>query len=141
MVKLIRFIGLVSQSIFLQFVHVVGLLAFVTAAAFGWFRLPSWTVPILAVVWGVCADKFFDVQDITGILDKAHKANERGGFLIVVYATITIVGYIVGAYARHYYSKGRITAAPAPAPTPAPAPASAPAADPAPKKIETDKKD
>ena len=33
MVKLIRFIGLVSQSIFIQFVHLIGFGAFLVAAA------------------------------------------------------------------------------------------------------------
>jgi len=114
MVKLIRFLGLVSQSIFLQFIHLVGLLAFGVAAACGWFRVKSWSVPILGVAFGVAADKFFDVTDVTGLLDKAEKANERGGFLVVVYVIICFVGYLVGAYARHQY--GQRFAAPAPAP-------------------------
>ena len=118
MVKLIRFLGLVSQSIFLQCIHVVGLLAFGASFAYGWFKLPSWGVPIMAVAWGVAADKFFDVSDVTGLLDKAQKANERGGFLVVVYGTICIVGYLAGAYGRHHY--GARFGAPAPkAPEPA----------------------
>jgi hypothetical protein len=107
MLKLIRFIGLVSQSIFIQFAHVFGVVAFVAAAALGWLRLPSWLVPVLAVVCGVVADKFIDESSVTGMLEKAHTANQRGGFLIVVYFVICAVGYIVGAYGRHYArSKG-----------------------------------
>ncbi|MCC3243853.1 hypothetical protein LG047_00700 [Methylocystis sp. WRRC1] len=102
MLKLIRFIGLVSQSIFIQFVHFFGLVAFLTAAATGYFRLPSWTVPINAVVFGVLADKFIDESAVTSLLEKAASANQRGGFLIVVYFVITAVGYIVGAYGRYY---------------------------------------
>ena len=60
MVKLIRFIALVSQSIFIQFVHIFGLVAFILSAAMGYFRLPSWTVPIVSVIFGVVADKYID---------------------------------------------------------------------------------
>ncbi len=106
MLKLIRFLGLVSQSIFIQFVHLFGVVAFGAAAALGWFRLPSWYVPILAVVCGVVADKFLDESSVTGLLEKAHNANQRGGFLIVVYFVICAVGYVAGAYGRHY-SRGK----------------------------------
>jgi len=113
MLKLIRFLGLVSQGIFLQFVHLWGLGGFLIAAALGYFRLPSWTVPILAVVLGVVTDRIADLTDVTGMLDKAEKASERGGFLIVVYFVITATGYIVGAYARHQVTKRAAGAAPA----------------------------
>jgi hypothetical protein len=102
MLKLIRFIGLLSQSIFLQFVHLFGLVAFGVAAAIGYFRLPSWIVPIIAVVCGVLADKFIDQSAVTALLEKAATTNQRGGFLIVVYFVIAAVGYVVGAYGRHY---------------------------------------
>jgi len=114
MLKLIRFGGLVSQAIFLQFVHLVGLGAFLVSAAMGYFRAPSWTVPIVAVVFGVGVDKYVDVTDVTGMLDKAQKATERGGFLIVVYFVIMAVGYIVGAYGRHHHEKFKAKAAAAP---------------------------
>jgi hypothetical protein len=102
MLKLLRFIGLVSQSIFIQFVHLFGLAAFAASAAIGWFRLPSWLVPVVAVVCGVVSDKFLDQSAVTTILEKAHNANQRGGFLIVVYFIICAVGYVAGAYGRHY---------------------------------------
>lgn len=102
MVKLIRFIALISQSIFIQFVHMFGLAAFIISAAMGYFRLPSWTVPIAAVIFGVVADKFIDESAVSALLEKAASANQRGGFLIVVYFVITAVGYISGAYGRHY---------------------------------------
>lgn len=105
MLKLIRFIGLVSQSIFIQFVHLFGLVAFVAAAAVGYFRLPSWVVPILAVVFGVMADKFIDESAVTSLLERAASANQRGGFLILVYFVITALGYVVGAYGRFHYRK------------------------------------
>ena len=103
MLKVIRLLALVSQSIFLQFLHGVGLGAFLIAFAAGYFRVKSWWVPIMAVVMGVLVDKFTDVQDVTGLLEKAEKANERGGFIILVYAVICIVGYVAGAYGRHYF--------------------------------------
>lgn len=102
MLKLIRFIGLVSQSIFIQFIHLFGLVAFAGAAALGWFRLPSWLVPVLAVACGVISDKFIDESSVTSLLEKAHNANQRGGFLIVVYFVICALGYVAGAYGRHY---------------------------------------
>lgn len=102
MVKLIRFIALVSQSIFIQFVHIFGLVAFMLSAAMGYFRLPSWTVPIASVVFGVVADKYIDESAVSSLLEKAASANQRGGFLIVVYFVITAVGYISGAYGRHH---------------------------------------
>ena len=105
MVKLFRFIGLISQSIFIQFAHLFGLVAFVIAAAVGYLRLPSWLVPVLAVVFGVVADKFIDESAVSAILEKAASANQRGGFLILVYFVITAFGYVSGAYGRHYYGK------------------------------------
>ena len=105
MLKVIRLAGLVSQSIFLQFMHLIGLGAFLVSAAFGYYRLPSWSVPILAVAFGVSVDKFADVADVTGLLERAQKANERGGFLILVYFVITAFGYVVGAYGRHVMQK------------------------------------
>jgi general stress protein CsbA len=106
MVKLIKFLALVSEATFLQFVHIVGLLAFLAAAALGWYRKPSWLVPILAVALGVAADKLFNESDVTSLLEKAHKLEERGGFLIVVYFVICGVGYVAGAYGRANFSKG-----------------------------------
>jgi uncharacterized protein YqgC (DUF456 family) len=105
MVKLIRFIGLISEAIFLQFVHFFGVVAFLAGAAIGYYRRPSWLVPILAVVCGVVADKFIDVSDVSGLLEKASAASQRGGFMIVVYFVICAVGYVVGAYGRHYYGR------------------------------------
>ncbi|QGM99069.1 hypothetical protein [Methylocystis parvus] len=106
MLKLVRFLGLVSQSIFIQFVHVFGLVAFVASAALGWFRLPSWLVPVVAVISGVVADKYIDESSVTGILEKASLANQRGGFLLVVYFVICAVGYVTGAYGRNYMRRG-----------------------------------
>jgi hypothetical protein len=107
MLKLIRFIGLVSQAIFLQFVHIIGLVGLLIGIVIGYFRLPSWVVPIAAVVCGVIADKFVDLSDVTGLLDKASAASERGGFMIVVYFVIVAVGYLLGAYGRHYVKRAK----------------------------------
>jgi hypothetical protein len=112
MLKLIRFISLVSESVFIQFEHLVGPGALLIAAALGYFRVPSWAVPIFAVVCGVIADKYVDETDVTGLLERASNANQRGGFLIVVFFVISTVGYIAGAYGRHYYVRAK-RAAPA----------------------------
>jgi hypothetical protein len=103
----IKFLALVSEAIFLQFIHVVGLLGFVAAAALGWYRKPSWLVPLLAVALGVLSDKFFS-GDVAGLLEKAHKAEERGGFMVVVYFVICAVGYIAGAFGRaHFFNNAQ----------------------------------
>jgi hypothetical protein len=106
MLKLVRFLGLVSQSIFIQFAHFFGLVAFLASAALGYFRLPSWLVPIVAVACGVISDKYVDEASVSGLLEKAHSANQRGGFLILVYFVICAVGYVVGAYGRRHLRKG-----------------------------------
>ncbi|MGJ0392759.1 MAG: hypothetical protein ACR650_08400 [Methylocystis sp.] len=111
MLKLIRFIGLVLQSIFIQFAHVFGLVAFAVSVALGYWRLPSWLVPIVAVVCGVISDKLIDESSVTGLLEKAHAANQRGGFLIVVYFVICAGGYVAGGYGRHYLRKRLSTTA------------------------------
>jgi len=107
MVKVFRLLALISQSIFLQFAHGVGLAAFLIAFAAGYFRVKSWWVPIIAVIMGVAVDKFVDLQDVTGLLEKADKANERGGFIILVYVVICGVGYVAGAYGRHHLLRFR----------------------------------
>jgi len=111
MLKFIRFVGLVSQSIFLQFVHLVGLAAFLLGVGAGWIRLPSWLVPILAVACGVLVDKYVDLADVTGVLDKAGAANQRGGFVIVVYFVIVATGYVTGAYGRKHWNDRKAGAA------------------------------
>ncbi|MGJ0395672.1 MAG: hypothetical protein ACR65U_05540 [Methylocystis sp.] len=123
MVKLVRFVGLIIQSIVIEFMHVFGLVAFLLAAALGYFRLPSWLVPIVGIVCGVIADKFVDQSEVVGILEKAASANMRGGFLVIVYIVIVAVGYVAGAYSRHWLHLRKIAeAAPAPAPKSNPAP-------------------
>ncbi|MBI1981299.1 MAG: hypothetical protein HYS63_07085 [Methylocystis sp.] len=130
MVKLVRFVGLIIQSILIEFLHVLGLVAFLIAAALGYFRLPSWLVPIVGIVCGIIADKFIDQSEIAGLLEKAASANQRGGFLVIVYIVIVAVGYVVGAYARQKLHR-RKTAQAAPTPAPKPNPATKP--NPAPK--------
>ncbi len=123
MVKLVRFVGLIIQSILIEFLHVFGLVAFLIAAALGFFRLPSWIVPIVGIICGVIADKFIDQSEVVSILEKAASANMRGGFLVIVYIVIVAVGYVAGAYSRQMLHQRKIAqAAPAPAPKPEPKP-------------------
>jgi len=123
MVKLVRFVGLIIQSIIIEFLHVFGLVAFLIAAALGFFRLPSWLVPIVGIICGVIADKIIDQREVIELLERAASANQRGGFLVIVYVVIVAVGYVVGAYARHLLHRRKIAqAAPASAPKPNPAP-------------------
>lgn len=111
MLKLVRFVGLIIQSIAIEFLHVFGLVAFLLAAAVGYFQLPSWLVPILGVICGVIADKFVDQTEIVGLLEKAASANQRGGFLVIVYIFIVAVGYVVGAYARYALHRPKVAPA------------------------------
>ena len=106
MMKLFRLIGLVSQSSLLLVIHVVGVVAIALGFAIGWYRQRSWLVPIVAVVMGVVTDiaaksGYLDIGDVSGLLEKASAANERGGFLILVYFALTAISYVIGAYARH----------------------------------------
>lgn len=111
MIKLIRFVGLIIQSILIEFLHVFGLVAFLLAAALGYFRLPSWLVPIVGIVCGIIADKFIDQTEVVSLLEKAASANQRGGFLVIVYIIIVAVGYVTGAYARHALHRRKIAQA------------------------------
>ncbi len=125
MVKLVRFVGLIIESILIEFMHVFGLVAFLLAAALGFFRAPSWLVPIVGIVCGVIADKYVDQTEVVGILEKAASANMRGGFLVIVYIVIVAVGYVIGAYSRQALHR-RKTAQAAPTPAPKPNPATKP---------------
>jgi tetrahydromethanopterin S-methyltransferase subunit C len=121
MVKLVRFIGLIIQSILIEFLHVFGLVAFLLAAALGYFRLPSWLVPIVGVICGVIADKYIDQTEVISLLERAASANQRGGFLVIVYVIIVAVGYVSGAYARQAMNRRKIAqATPSPAAKPTP---------------------
>jgi len=125
MIKLIRFVGLIIQSILIEFLHVFGLVAFLLAAALGYFRAPSWLVPIVGIVCGIIADKFIDQTEVIALLERAASANQRGGFLVIVYIVIVAVGYVTGAYARGAVHRRKIAQA-TPSPVAKPSPASKP---------------
>ncbi len=120
MLRLVRFVGLIVQSILIEFIHVFGLVAFLFAAALGYFRFPSWLVVVVGVASGIIADKFIDQSEVVGLLERAAAANQRGGFLVIVYIIIVAVGYVSGAYARVWMIR-RKAAATAPLPAAAPA--------------------
>ncbi len=111
MIKLIRFVGLIMQSILIEFLHVFGLVAFLLAAALGYFRLPSWLVPIVGIICGIIADKFIDQTEVIALLERAASANQRGGFLVIVYIVIVAVGYVTGSYARAAVHRRKIAQA------------------------------
>lgn len=102
MLWLIRFTGLVSQAVFLEFVHVFGLIVFLIAILLGYFRAQWWIVPILAVACGVIADRFVDLTYLTDILRRAVSSNDRWAFVILVYFAITIGGYLIGFLGRFF---------------------------------------
>lgn len=106
MVTIARLIALVLEGIFLQFAQIVGLVALLLAAAAGFLRAPSWTVPVLAFVFGLGAEQ---LQFGAGLLDKAASASERWGFTVSIYFLIAFAGYLGGVYARrHLEKRGRI---------------------------------
>lgn len=108
MVKLFKFLGLVSKGLLLQFTHVYGYLAFLAIAAAGYYRLPSWIAPVLGVMFGVAVNYMADVSDVQAMLATVQSSDgsgrtldkEEGGYLIFVYLVISVVAYIVGGWAR-----------------------------------------
>lgn len=100
MLWLIRFLGLVSQAVFLEFFHIFGLIVFLLAVLLGYFRAPWWIAPALAVASGFFANRFVDLSYLTDIFRRATSANDRWAFVIIVYFAITIGGYLAGILAR-----------------------------------------
>ena len=107
MLWLIRFIGLLSQAVFLEFLHIFGLIVFLLAVLFGYFRVPWWIAPALAIASGFFADRFVDLTYLTEIFRRVVSANERWAFVIVVYFAITIGGYLVGLLVRLLMRRAR----------------------------------
>lgn len=107
MLWIIRIIGLVSQAIFLEFLHIFGLIVFLLAMFLGYFRAPWWIAPMLAIASGVIADRFVDLTYLTGIFHRAVSANERWAFVMLVYFVITIGGYLVGFLGRFFLRRMR----------------------------------
>jgi hypothetical protein len=103
----IRFIGLLSQAIFLEFLHIFGLIVFLLAALLGYFRAPWWIAPALAVASGFFANRFIDLTYLTEIFRRAVSANDRWAFVIVVYFAITIGGYLIGLLGRLFMRRAR----------------------------------
>lgn len=103
----IRFIGLLSQAIFLEFLHIFGLVVFLLAALLGYFRAPWWIVPALAIVGGFIANRFIDLTYLTEIFHRVVSASDRWAFVIIVYFVITIGGYLVGLLGRLFMRRAR----------------------------------
>lgn len=100
MLWLIRFMGLLSQAVFLEFLHIFGLIVFLLAVLLGYFRAPWWIAPALAIASGFFANRFIDLTYLTEIFRRAVSANDRWAFVIIVYFAITIGGYLAGILAR-----------------------------------------
>ena len=107
MLWLIRFIGLLSQAIFLEFVHIFGLIVFLLAMLLGYFRAPWWIAPVLAVACGLFANRFIDLNYLTDVFRRVASASDRWAFVIIVYFAITIGGYLVGLLARLFMRRRR----------------------------------
>jgi len=100
MLWLIRFLGLLSQAVFLEFLHIFGLIVFLLAVLLGFFRAPWWIVPILSVGCGLFADRFIDLTYLADIFRRVVSASDRWAFVIIVYFAIMIGGYLTGLLAR-----------------------------------------
>ncbi len=100
MLWLIRFMGLLSQAVFLEFLHIFGLIVFLLAMLLGYFRAPWWIAPALAIASGFFANRFIDLTYLTEIFRRAVSAGDRWAFVIIVYFAITIGGYVAGILAR-----------------------------------------
>jgi hypothetical protein len=105
MLWLIRFIGLLSQAIFLEFLHIFGLIVFVLAMLLGYFRAPWWIAPVLAVACGLFANRFIDLNYLTDVFRRVASASDRWAFVIIVYFAITIGGYLAGLLARLFMKR------------------------------------
>lgn len=118
MVKLFKFLGLVSKGLLLQFSHVYGYVAFLLVVAAGYYRLPSWLAPVLGVALGVAVNYLGDTSDLKAMLAAVQSSDgsgrtldkEAGGYLIAVYLIISVVAYIVGGWARVQRDKRTATA-------------------------------
>ena len=107
MLWLIRFIGLLFQAIFLEFLHIFGLIVFVLAMLLGYFRAPWWIAPVLAVACGLFANRFIDLNYLTDVFRRVASASDRWAFVIIVYFAITIGGYLAGLLARLFMRRTR----------------------------------
>ncbi|MBI1869091.1 MAG: hypothetical protein HYS06_12500 [Methylocystis sp.] len=99
---LAKLFGLTVEAVFLQLFHGVGFVAALIALVAGYFRVPSWCVPVLAVAFGFGADRLTDVAGLSG---KASSATDRAAFMIFVYLAIAAVGYLAGRYIRSGLAK------------------------------------
>ena len=109
MLWLIRFIGLLSQAIFLEFLHIFGLIVFVLAMLLGYFRAPWWIAPVLAVACGLFANRFIDLNYLTDVFRRVASASDRWAFVIIVYFAITIGGYLAGLLARLFMKRRKLS--------------------------------
>ncbi len=100
MLWLIRFIGLLSQAVFLEFLHVFGFIVFLLSILLGYFKAPWWIVPALAIACGLFANRFIDLNYLTEIFSRVASASDRWAFVVIVYFAITIGGYLVGLLGR-----------------------------------------
>ncbi|MGD9544486.1 MAG: hypothetical protein AB7F41_04770 [Methylocystis sp.] len=107
MLWLVRFLGLLSQAVFLEFLHVFGFIVFLLAILLGYFRAPWWIVPILSVGCGLFADRFIDLTYLADIFRRVASASDRWAFVIIVYFAIMIGGYLVGLLGRLFIKRGR----------------------------------
>ncbi len=102
MVNIVRLITLTLEAVLLQFINGIGFVALFLAVAAGYFRAPSWSVPVLAVVFG------FGVEHFDGwarLSDKTESASERWGFMLLIYFLIAFVGYLTGIFSRHHLER------------------------------------
>lgn len=109
MVKIVRLVTLTLEAVFLQFVNGIGFVALLAAVAAGYFRAPSWSVPVLAVAFGFGIEYF---EGWVSFSDKAESASERWGFAVLVYFLIAFVGYLAGIFIRRHLERRKSAATP-----------------------------
>jgi hypothetical protein len=99
---LVRFLGLLGQAIFLQFVHLIGLPVFTLGIILGALRAPLWSIPVIGFVSGYLTDRYVDFTLFAEVFDKATSACERVAFLVIVHWVIAAGGYFIGAFGRRH---------------------------------------
>lgn len=108
MVFIARLVTLTLETILLQFINGIGLVALLVATVAGFFRAPLWSILVFALVFGISVEYF---EGWVTFSDKAAGASERWAFVIPVYLLIVLAGYFTGVLGRHYLERRKKKAA------------------------------
>ena len=92
-------IGFLLSAIALQIASGVGLAALLVSVALGWFRARVWWLAAPLLAGALSAQYLFADVATSG---KVANAQSNVFFLLIVYASICLIGYAIGAFARRW---------------------------------------